>query len=86
MTVGFLNLQKKTNLVSTKDEVIKNAERRLLHVKKLIADLKAEVQLLRSRNLSSRRRSNRNINRNIKKLQLRKSSGYFRLCDASLEQ
>ena len=24
--------------------------------------------------------------RNIKKLELRKSSGYFRLCDASLEQ
>jgi len=36
------------NLVSTKDEVIKNAERRLLQAKKLIADLKAEVQSLRS--------------------------------------
>ena len=31
-------------------EVIKNGERRLLHAKKLIADLKAEVQSLRSRN------------------------------------
>ena len=30
--------------------MIKNAERRLLHAKKLIADLKAEVQSLRSRN------------------------------------
>ena len=38
------------NLVSTKDEVIKNVERRLLQAKKLIADLKAEVQSLRSRN------------------------------------
>ena len=44
------DLEELTNLVSTKDEVIKNAERRLLHAKKLIADLKAEVQSLRSRN------------------------------------
>ena len=38
------------NLVSTKDEVIKNAERRLLQAKKLSADLKAAVQSLHSRN------------------------------------
>ena len=44
------DLEELTNLVSTKDEVIKNTERRLLHAKKLIADLKAEVQSLRSRN------------------------------------
>ena len=44
------DLEELTNLVSTKDEVIKNAERRLLQAKKLIADLKAEVQSLRSRN------------------------------------
>ena len=44
------DLQELANLVSTKDEVIKNAERRLLQAKKLIADLKAEVQSLRSRN------------------------------------
>ena len=44
------DLEELTNLVSTKDEVIKSAERRLLHAKKLIADLKAEVQSLRSRN------------------------------------
>ena len=43
------DLQELSNLVSTKDEVIKNAERRLLHVKKVIADLKTEVQSLRSR-------------------------------------
>ena len=43
-------LEELANLVSTKDEVIKNAERRLLEAKKLIADLKAEVQSLRSRN------------------------------------
>ena len=44
------DLQELANLVSTKDEVIKNAERRLLQAKKLIADLKAEVQSLHSRN------------------------------------
>ena len=44
------DLQELANLVSTKDKVIKNGERRLLHAKKLIADLKAEVQSLRSRN------------------------------------
>ena len=44
------DLQELANLVSTKDEVIKNGERRLLQAKKLIADLKAEVQSLRSRN------------------------------------
>ena len=43
------DLQELANLVSTKDEVIKNAERRLLHAQKMIADLKAEVQSLRSR-------------------------------------
>ena len=43
------DLQELSNLISTKDEVIKNAERRLLHAKKVIADLKAEVQSLRSR-------------------------------------
>ena len=35
-------MEELTNLVSTKDEVIKNAERRLLHAKKLV--------VLRSRN------------------------------------
>ena len=44
------DLQELANLVSTKDEAIKNGERRLLQVKKLIADLKAEVQSLRSSN------------------------------------
>ena len=44
------DLEELTNLVSTKDEVIKNGERRLLQAKKVIADLKAEVQSLRSRN------------------------------------
>ena len=43
------DFQELANLVSTKDEVIKNAERRLLQAKKMIADLKAEVQSLRSR-------------------------------------
>ena len=38
------DLEVLTNLVSTKDEVIKNGERRLLQAKKVIADLKAEVQ------------------------------------------
>ena len=36
--------------MSTTDEVIKSAERRLLQEIKLIADLKAEVQSLGSRN------------------------------------
>ena len=44
------DLEELTNLVSTKDEAIKNIERRLLHAKKIIADLKAEVQSLRSSN------------------------------------
>ena len=44
------DLEELTNLVSTKDEAIKNMERRLLHAKKIIADLKAEVQSLRSSN------------------------------------
>ena len=44
------DLEELANLVSTKDEVIKNGERRLLQAKKVIADLKAEVQSLRSRN------------------------------------
>ena len=44
------DLEELANLVSTKDEVIKNAERRLLQAKKLTADLKAEVQSLCSRN------------------------------------
>ena len=43
------DLEELANLVSTKDEVIKNGERRLLQAKKVIADLKAEVQSLRSR-------------------------------------
>ena len=43
-------LEELTNLVSTKDQAIKNMERRLLHAKKIIADLKAEVQSLRSSN------------------------------------
>ena len=38
------------NLVSTKDEAIKNMERRLLQVKTVISNLKAEVQSLRSHN------------------------------------
>ena len=41
------DLEELTNLVSTKDEAIKNMERRLLHAKIIIADLKAEVQSLR---------------------------------------
>ena len=44
------DLEDLANLVNKKDEVIKNAGRRLLQAKKLIADLKAEVQSLRSRN------------------------------------
>ena len=43
-------MEELTNLVSTKDEGIKNMERRLLQAKKVIADLKAEVQSLRSHN------------------------------------
>ena len=38
------DLEELTNLVSTKDEVIKNAERRLLKAKKLIADQKLSVR------------------------------------------
>ena len=55
------DLEELTNLLSTKDEVIKNAERRLLHAKKLIADLKRSSHFVAetiSRNLSSRRCSN----------------------------
>ena len=44
------DLEELANLVSTKDEAIKNMERRLLQAKKVIADLKAEVQSLCSRN------------------------------------
>ena len=44
------DLEELANLVSTKDEVVRNMERRLLQAKKVIADLKAEVELLRSRN------------------------------------
>ena len=44
------DLEELVNLVSTKDEVIKNRERRLLPTKKIIADLKAEVQSLCSHN------------------------------------
>ena len=35
------------NLVRTKDEVVKNLERRLVNAKKVIADLRAEVEELR---------------------------------------
>lgn len=44
------DLEELVNLVSTKDELIKNIERRLLQAKKVIAYLKAEVQSLRNRN------------------------------------
>ena len=44
------DLEELANLVSTKDELIKNIERRLLQAKKVIAYLKAEVQSLRNRN------------------------------------
>lgn len=44
------DLEELANLVSTKDEVIKNIERRLLQAKKVIAYLKEEVQSLCSRN------------------------------------
>ena len=47
---GEADLEELANLVSKKDEAIKNMERRLLHAKKIIADLKAEVQSLRSHN------------------------------------
>ena len=47
---GEADLEELANLVSTKDEAIKNMERRLLHAKKIIADLNAEVQSLRSHN------------------------------------
>ena len=43
------DLEELANLVSTIDEVINNTER-LLQVKNVIANLKAEVQSLRSRN------------------------------------
>ena len=44
------DLEELTNLVCTKDEEIKNKERRLIQAKKVIADLKAEVESLRKRN------------------------------------
>ena len=44
------DLEELANLVSTKDEAIKNMERILLQAKKVIADLKAEVKSLRSCN------------------------------------
>ena len=44
------DLEELANLVSTKDEAIKNMESRLLQAKKVSADLKAEVQSLRSHN------------------------------------
>jgi len=57
LTEREADLEELANLVSTKDEVIKNAERRLLQAKKLIADLKAEHQSLRSRNITRNLRS-----------------------------
>ena len=44
------DLEELANLVSTKDEAIKTMERRFLQAKKVIADLKAGVQSLLSRN------------------------------------
>ena len=44
------DLEELANLVSTKDEAIKNMERRFLQAKKVIADLNAEVQSLHSHN------------------------------------
>lgn len=41
------DLEEMENLVSTKDEEIKNKGRGLLQAKKVIADLKAEVKSLR---------------------------------------
>ena len=43
-------MEELANFVSTKDEVIKSMERRILQVKKVSADLKAEVQSLHSLN------------------------------------
>ena len=52
------DLEELANLASTKDEAIKNMERRLLQAKKAIADLKAEVRNLTtsSKHLSNSQR------------------------------
>ena len=47
---GDADMEELANFVSTKDEVIKSMERRILQAKKVSADLKAEVQSLHSLN------------------------------------